>query len=73
MADGGGFTETTGTIARKADCDAGTVRRYEGEGLIECIRLPGGQRLFHASTVERVRELLAERRRVHRTQAPEAA
>jgi DNA-binding transcriptional MerR regulator len=72
MTGSDGFTETTGTIARKADCDAGTVRRYEGEGLIECIRLPGGQRLFHASAVERVRELLAERRRIQRTRVAAA-
>lgn len=56
-----GFTETTGSIARAAAADTGTVRNYADQRLIECIRLANGVRLFRPSAVLRVRELLAQR------------
>jgi DNA-binding transcriptional MerR regulator len=56
-----GFTETTGSLAREAKADTGTVRSYADQKLIECIRLPNGVRLFKPSAVEQVRVLLAQR------------
>lgn len=55
------FTETSGSIARQAAADVGTVRLYADEGLIECMRLGNGQRLFKPSAVAQVREILRER------------
>jgi hypothetical protein len=57
------FTETTNTVARAVDppCDPGTVRDYADQGLIECLRLANGVRLFKPSASERVRQIRAER------------
>jgi DNA-binding transcriptional MerR regulator len=54
-------TETTTTIARSACVLAETVRDYENLGLLECVRLPSGVRLFKPSAAQRVREIFAER------------
>lgn len=55
------FTETTGTLARKARRSPDTIRRLANEGLLEFRRLPGGTRLFRTDAVERVKALVAER------------
>jgi DNA-binding transcriptional MerR regulator len=55
------FSETTGSLARKAEVEPDTIRHYANEGLIECIRLANGQRLFRPSAVKEVRTILRER------------
>jgi hypothetical protein len=57
------FTETTNTVARAVDppCDPGTVRDYADLGLLECLRLANGVRLFKPSAAAKVREIRAQR------------
>lgn len=55
------FTETTGSLARKAEVGEHTVRVYADENLIEYVRIANGQRLFKPSAAARVRELFIER------------
>jgi DNA-binding transcriptional MerR regulator len=56
-----GFTETTGSLARKAGVLPETVRAYGDMGLIECKRVANGMRMFRPSAVTQVRRILAER------------
>ena len=55
------FDETTGSLARKAKCLPETVRYYADLGLVPCIRLPNGMRMFQSSARGRVLEVLAAR------------
>jgi hypothetical protein len=57
------FSLTTNTLATMVNppCDAGTVRDYADAGLIECMRLANGVRLFKASAAADVARIRAER------------
>jgi hypothetical protein len=55
------WPETTGTVARKAGCEAQLVREYADARLIPSRRLPNGTRLFRADADAQVRKLKAER------------
>ena len=55
------FTETTGTLARKAGVLPETVRAYGDMGLIECQRAANGVRMFRPSAAKQVKEILAKR------------
>jgi DNA-binding transcriptional MerR regulator len=51
------FSETTSSVARQAGVLAETVRLYGKLGLLECLRLPNGIRLFKPSAADRVRKI----------------
>jgi hypothetical protein len=57
------FTESTNAVARAVDppCDPGLVRVYADMGLIECLRLANGVRLFKPSTAAQVARIRTER------------
>jgi hypothetical protein len=57
------FCLTTSAVAAALEPpgDAGTVRGYADGGLVECLRLPSGQRLFKRSAPALVQKLRAER------------
>ncbi len=55
------YGETTGSVAREAECNQDTVRRYANAGLIDAKRLPDGTRVFRADAAETLRNLLAKR------------
>ena len=55
------YTETTGSLARKAGVLPETVRAYADKGLIECTRLENGVRMFRGSAAEQVRAIIAGR------------
>jgi len=56
-----GFTETTGSLARKAGVLPETIRLYADQHLIECERLSNGIRMFRPSAALQVQKILAER------------
>jgi DNA-binding transcriptional MerR regulator len=56
-----GFTETTGSLARKAGVLPETIRLYADRHLIECERLANGVRMFRPSAALQVQRILAER------------
>jgi DNA-binding transcriptional MerR regulator len=55
------YTETTGSLARKAGVLPETVRAYGDMALIDCRRLPNGVRMFRPTAVDQVRKILADR------------
>lgn len=55
------YTETTGSTARKAGVLPETVRTYADLGLLDCLRVANGMRMFRADAADRVREIHAER------------
>jgi DNA-binding transcriptional MerR regulator len=55
------YSETSGTLARLSRVSIDTIRDYADGSLIDCIRLPTGQRLFKRSTAARVREIYRKR------------
>lgn len=55
------FTETTGSLSRKAGVLPETIRAYGDMQLIECQRLANGRRMFRSSAVAQVKKILAER------------
>ena len=57
----GDFTETTGTLARKAGHASPTIRVYADLGLLDYVRAANGVRLFRTGQEDRVRQLCAER------------
>lgn len=56
------FTETTSAVAGAVNppCNEGTVRVYADAGLIECIRLANGVRLFTRSAAAEVARIRSE-------------
>ena len=71
------FTESTNAIARAVEppCDPGLVRDYADAGLIECLRLANGMRLFKPSVALEVARIRKERiaRRGNHQRGPAAA
>jgi DNA-binding transcriptional MerR regulator len=55
------YRHTSTSLGRVADLTAETVRLYADNGLIECIRLPNGVRLFTDAAAQRAREIKAQR------------
>jgi len=58
---GDDFTETTGSLARKAGVLPETIRLYGDTGLIDCRRSATGVRMFRPSAADQVKRILAER------------
>jgi DNA-binding transcriptional MerR regulator len=56
-----GFTETTGSLARKAGVLPETIRAYGDLGLIECQRAANGVRMFRANAAKQVKKIVKER------------
>lgn len=57
------YTETSGSIARRAGINQATVRLYVHLGLIECKRTPDGRLLFRPSDSEAIRHLCESRKK----------
>jgi DNA-binding transcriptional MerR regulator len=67
------YVETTGSLAKKADVTAETVRAYCALGLLEHVRLDNGTRLFRTSAVATVRRIKAKNMAAPRHRAREVA
>lgn len=46
-----------GTAAREADVSVDTLRNYTNQGLIECVRLENGARIFNEAAIAKARAL----------------
>lgn len=54
------FTDTTGSLARKAEVAQPTVRKYAKEGLLDFVTASNGTLLFRNGQAPRVREIYRE-------------